>query len=605
MLSRRSILISVLILTTIPLFALSRVEITSELGGKQVCLSGSGPTCSGGVLSTTRVQQSFPLATYSVYLSGTSTLATIYSDPSSTSKGNPSSTDANAFAFFYIAPGSYTITFSGGGIAIPFSRSITIPSTASTVIGYSVLDYGAICDNVTDDTAAIQATINVAGPHRVLIPPLTCKITSTLTVAQDRVWIVGQGKQVSKLHFVSAVNGAPALAFSKSTATLINQCGVRDLTIFTDSSAGIQKVGIRITDASEFTVTQVAMYPFTSNANSIGIQYRGREFFYLDHTEISADQPISVERNPNTIAGPIFVDIDHAHWSDLYLLTQANLPAIKFADGVHVTNFISDGTNSCTGGSDCIYNVDTTTTGTDGNAVISGWRWEQPASAGRFLTWSRNQLFRGLSVRSNLWGAGTTMNGILLRNIEAPTISGNSYLGTLTFMDVDATVRNLHMQGNFVKGGAVNSLAGQQAIFKINKGIDSTAPDYVDTWYDTTSNTNVTQSGKMTSIGGLNEYGTPAIVTVPAGIANRVLIPLGSGGQAVGYIEVACHGTTLTEGGTAIISSIGASAAAKSANFDVGNVAGKITVFWEAAFQITLANQTAEDMTCGYRHWWF
>lgn len=583
-----------LLLIALPASAsLSRFQGWAERGGARVVTAGA--------LSTTRVQQSAPGASYTVKLLGTATVASIYSDAAATTpKVCPCAADSSGAYSFYAAPGQYDVYFSASGIG-SWVQTITVGGGSVGLIGVLVTapPYNAVCDDVADDTTAIQSAIDLAGPHQVLLPTGTCK-HGPLVVSQERVWIVGQGKFVSNLHFVSAVDGAAAISFTRG-ASLIGQCGVTDLNIYTDSTPGVQKVGIRWTNATDFTVTRVAMYPFTSNSNSIGLQSRGREFIYLKHNLISADQPISFEDNPTSAN----IDADHVHLEDLYLLTQANVPAIKFATGVHVTNFITSGTNSCTGGSDCIYNVDTTTSGADGIAVISGWRWEQPSSAGHFLTWSRNQLFRGLVIEKNRWGAGTTMNGIKLRNIENVTVRNNSDEGTLVFVETDSTVRNLRMENNFLVSNATNTLTGQQAIFKINKGLDSTTPDYVDTWYDTTSNTNITSFGKLVELGGLNLF-AKADVSVLAGIGNRVTIPLGAGGETLGYIEVVCRGTTLTSGGTVAVSSLGATKLTTGdTNFDVGNVAGKLTIFWESAAQISLTNQTAENMTCGYMHWWF
>ncbi|HWT40044.1 MAG TPA: glycosyl hydrolase family 28-related protein, partial [Dongiaceae bacterium] len=62
--------------------------------------------------------------------------------------------------------------------------------------GINVLDYGAMGDGVTDDTAAIQAAINAAQPGQCIIFPYTgsgkfYKISSTLTVTTQNTWFEG------------------------------------------------------------------------------------------------------------------------------------------------------------------------------------------------------------------------------------------------------------------------------------------------------------------------------------------------------------------------------------------------------------------------------
>lgn len=75
-----------------------------------------------GRTSTTLAQRSFPGCTVNVYLAGTLTPATIFSDVGGTPKANPfvaSSTDG--YWFFWADDGSYDVKFSGGGITTPFS----------------------------------------------------------------------------------------------------------------------------------------------------------------------------------------------------------------------------------------------------------------------------------------------------------------------------------------------------------------------------------------------------------------------------------------------------------------------------------------------------
>ena len=54
--------------------------------------------------------------------------------------------------------------------------------------------YGAVCDGVTDDTAALQAAVNAGD---VLLPPLSIKITGTITISTDGRAIRGTGPKSS------------------------------------------------------------------------------------------------------------------------------------------------------------------------------------------------------------------------------------------------------------------------------------------------------------------------------------------------------------------------------------------------------------------------
>lgn len=93
-----------------------------------------------GMPSTNKLIGSYPGATVAVYLTGTVTLATIYSDSSLTPKSNPFTADSEGRYEFYIAPGDYDLRFSGTGIASPFTRTKVNVSTPGVAFTGSV-DY--------------------------------------------------------------------------------------------------------------------------------------------------------------------------------------------------------------------------------------------------------------------------------------------------------------------------------------------------------------------------------------------------------------------------------------------------------------------------------
>jgi hypothetical protein len=74
-----------------------------------------------GRVSTTKVQRSFPGCTVNVYLAGTLTPASIFSDVGGTPKANPFIASTDGYWFFWADDGQYDVKFSGGGITTPFS----------------------------------------------------------------------------------------------------------------------------------------------------------------------------------------------------------------------------------------------------------------------------------------------------------------------------------------------------------------------------------------------------------------------------------------------------------------------------------------------------
>jgi hypothetical protein len=85
------------------------------------CQNGGVKPTVAGLGTNVFVQGSFPNCTVTVYLNGTLTLATIYSDTSSTPLANPFTASSTGLWFFYAANGRYDVRFSNGGIPTPFT----------------------------------------------------------------------------------------------------------------------------------------------------------------------------------------------------------------------------------------------------------------------------------------------------------------------------------------------------------------------------------------------------------------------------------------------------------------------------------------------------
>ncbi len=160
---------------SVPSFAIERAQGWCERGGVRT-VTGNGWS------STGYFQASYPGCTVTVYLTGTTTLATIYSTDTSTPKSNPFTASTTAYWFFYAADGNYDVQFSGAGISSPFKLtdvllissgggggSGTVTTTGSPVSGELTKFSGATSitngnltgDVTTTDTMATTlATVN-------------------------------------------------------------------------------------------------------------------------------------------------------------------------------------------------------------------------------------------------------------------------------------------------------------------------------------------------------------------------------------------------------------------------------------------------------------
>lgn len=102
-------------------------------GGKSATVQGSN--------SSNKFAQVYPSCTVTVYLTGTTTLATLYSDTLLTSKSNPFTATSEGYYEFFAIPGQYDIRISGTGVTTPFTRSrVELQIGQANVLGGTV-DY--------------------------------------------------------------------------------------------------------------------------------------------------------------------------------------------------------------------------------------------------------------------------------------------------------------------------------------------------------------------------------------------------------------------------------------------------------------------------------
>lgn len=163
-----------------------------------------------GSNSTLRV---LSLATCTVYVSGTATLATLYSDNGVTPLANPFLSTSTGQVSFYAANGLYDLVVAKTGFETVTISAIELDdllaSSGSNSVGYlpagagavattvqtklresvSVKDFGAVGDGVTDDTAAFQAALNAASGNPVYVPAATYNLASAVSSSTTPLWL--------------------------------------------------------------------------------------------------------------------------------------------------------------------------------------------------------------------------------------------------------------------------------------------------------------------------------------------------------------------------------------------------------------------------------
>jgi len=191
-----------------------------------------------------------PAATITVYDQGTTNLSSIYEDSAgNTAKSNPFTADSTTGYFeFYIARGSYDIKISGSSVPAEYTWSdvniLSSDASAEDSI-YNVFDYGATGDGTTDDSSAIQSTIDAAvtgGGGTILFPDGTyiidAAISKTITNGATLLF-KGSGHSSTILKAGSSLN--TVMITLTSTTTAIAGGGFVDLKFATDAGSSCTK----------------------------------------------------------------------------------------------------------------------------------------------------------------------------------------------------------------------------------------------------------------------------------------------------------------------------------------------------------------------------
>lgn len=190
---RQFVLLLTLLVGCIPLCAVQKVQGNCEQGGYQVNVPIAGGQSTDNANNPTNWQQSFSSCTVTVYLAGTNTLATIYSNDagSPAPMGNPFTAASDASWFFYAPNGRYDVNFSGGTHEIqnPFTRGDFLTYDTAAGVEYFADQYlsGSTTGGIEEAyTACMSNTLN---------NPTGCKIgyASDVTISAGGTVTVRQG----------------------------------------------------------------------------------------------------------------------------------------------------------------------------------------------------------------------------------------------------------------------------------------------------------------------------------------------------------------------------------------------------------------------------
>lgn len=430
------------------------------------CQQGNQTVATGGLVSTTKVQRSYPSCTVTVYLTGTVTLATIYSDntnPPTPIPGGSFTASTNGRWQFWAAAGHYDIVMSAGGMTAPLTlRDQVIGNT--TVI----CDYSASSDLGLIMAAAIANLPSIGGVVDCRNLPSNLIAASTITINKKIHWILpfgnmilhgspginvtsggtcidGQGEQASTFNF-DPVGTATAIEWGSGIGDVIGYGCMMGFTLDAALDTTNIKTGINIVDQEELYVAHISISNWTGTAkNSTGLRVQGRQALTGTNWTFNADQPFRISIDPNTS----IVAADHYHLANLYLIADLTQPAVKVDDGVFLTDVTFDGYEAFAAGFAGFYWNDTTGTHDSYSITLQNIRCEQgagPAATHYCVYFSPNhQTFDSDITRMT---TDHNFNGIYVRNLLSGLISHNFYNGLDTAININSGT-HVEVSNNF------------------------------------------------------------------------------------------------------------------------------------------------------------
>jgi hypothetical protein len=344
------------------------------------------------------------------------------------------------------------------------------PFVPGSILNVRDPQFGAVGNDITDDTNAIKAALAAAGAQStVYIPKGTYKVTSEILVSLDRVRLVGDGVNQTILKFYPTASGS---LLKVSNGAAINfQSGIYGMTI-TSQDTTYQKVALDLWDVSELQIRDISIAGangyWRGGGGSIGVRTQGREFSTFKNLTVFAEKPLVIAGNPNHT-----IDIDHFHFDDLYLSGYGAFPLITVDSGVNLSNVTFDGAQPWVGGTHAFYWNDTASTFSSYNLAINNVRTEQAADLNGWSVYiARNQSLYGLTLRNFYTDA---RNGFYLRNVYNAVMDAVTYTGPRVALDYNGTNWGLTGRGCYFLAGSTATIAGQNMVWAAPK-FPATAP---------------------------------------------------------------------------------------------------------------------------------
>lgn len=256
----------------------------------------------------------------------------------------------------------------------------------------SVKDFGAVGDGIADDTSSIQAAINsfASGKGSIYFPAGSYKITSTISIAKDRLSLHGDGPFATNIQFEPSAND---ICFfigkggeGNTNSGIISQCSISGMSIMS-SNTSFTKTAIELKDISKswFEDIQIGSTGTTTSwrgSQSIGIKTRGRELTSFKNITIEANRPFVFAVNTSFPS----LSLDQFSFSNITTACRGHLESppvytetnFFFEPGANFSNVLFDGYQSWNRGKNGLVYDNSTSAAAGASYAMSvkNVRWE-------------------------------------------------------------------------------------------------------------------------------------------------------------------------------------------------------------------------------------
>ena len=490
--------------------------------------------------------------------------------------GNPDNT--------YTSPGGHVGHYISNQVVSPFAVDVRD-------FGTIVTGSGASASQKTANANAIQAAIDsISGQGAdIRIPPGIIYIDGdTIKLNKDRIRLRGAGIFATNIYFDSGV----AFTVSKDDGSTLYQPELSDITISGQGTSN--KTAVKMTNVSWGIFEKIIAYYVTGNTSN-GFWIRGREGTVLREIQSIADRPIFIDDNPSST-----IDIDHFLFDRVSTIVTDNTQSnYLISSGVNLSNVvIRDG--AWAQGKNGVYWNDSATSAVSTNLKIMNIRWEQSTDASGWQIYiSHNYELQGLVI-DTVSGAsdqatGTIgTNGVYLRKVQRATIENGEWHSTSgkVYLNVDTTLKGLRVRNQWYNSSASASVgAGVLTRWYAKAG---NADVIADAQYD----------GLFSSPAGFYEpiqrngiYEWLRTISLDNAATYQILDPE-TVSAGPWFMKMVCSGASLIGGTFLMGSGQNPVLLDNTANVDVGDVAGKITMYKIGAGNWVIQNKIGTTYSC-------